>query len=65
MAQIYLDEDVLEALATLLIGHGAATTRGEGRKDTPDYAQLWHATLQRRFFLTQNRKDYLLLHGAW
>lgn len=66
MAEFYLDEDVPEVLAALLIGHGhgAATTRGEGRKGTPDYAQLWHATLQHRFFETLNRKDYLRAGGC-
>lgn len=31
----------------------------------PDYAQIWHAALYHWIFVTLNRKDYLLLHGAW
>jgi len=67
MAAFYLDEDVPEALATLLIayGHVAVTTRAEGRKGTPDYMQLGHAALQGWVFVALNRKDYLLLQGAW
>ena len=59
MAAFYLDEDVPEALATLLIayGHVAVTTRAEGRKGTPDYMQLGHAALQGWVFVTLNRKD--------
>jgi len=66
MAAFYLDEDVPEALATLLValGHTATTTRGVNRKGLPDYAQLWHAMLRDWVFITLNRKDYLLLHGA-
>ncbi|MGH2409140.1 MAG: DUF5615 family PIN-like protein [Chloroflexota bacterium] len=67
MAVFYLDEDVPEAIALLLVGfgHRAITTRAEGRKGIPDYAQLWHAALHDWIFVTLNRKDYLLLHGAW
>lgn len=67
MAAFYLDEDVPEAIAPLLVGlgHYATTTRGEGRKGVPDYAQLWHAALHGWVFVTLNRKDYMLLHGAW
>lgn len=67
MAAFYLDEDVPEALAPLLagVGHRATTTRIEGHKGVPDYVQLWHAALHGWIFVTLNRKDYLLLHGAW
>ena len=67
MAAFYLDEDVPEALGLLLVGagHQAITTRAANRKGLPDYAQLWHAALQGWIFVTLNRKDYQLLHGAW
>ncbi|HVA92650.1 MAG TPA: DUF5615 family PIN-like protein [Chloroflexota bacterium] len=67
MAVFYLDEDVPEAIAPLLVGfgHRATTTRAEGRKGIPDYAQLWHSAIHNWIFVTLNRKDYLLLHGAW
>ena len=67
MAAFYLDEDAPEALAPLLaaLGHAVATTRTEGRKGKPDYDQLWHATLHGWILVTLNRKDFVLLHGAW
>ena len=67
MAAFYLDEDVPEALASLLngVGHHATTTRTEGHKGVPDHAQLWHAALHSWIFVTLNRRDFLLLHGAW
>jgi hypothetical protein len=67
MAAFYLDEDVPEALATLLValGHTATTARAANRKGLPDYAQLWHAALHGWVFITLNRKDYALLHRAW
>jgi hypothetical protein len=67
MAAFYLDEDVPEALASLLTagGHRATTARIEGRKGVADDAQLWHAALNRWTFVTLNRRDYQMLHGAW
>jgi hypothetical protein len=67
MAAFYLDEDVPEALGALLValGHTATTARAANRKGLPDYAQLWHAALHGWVFITLNRKDYVLLHGAW
>jgi hypothetical protein len=58
---------VPEALATLLValGHTATTVRATNCKGLPDYAQLWHAALHGWVFITLNRKDYALLHGAW
>lgn len=67
MAAFYLDEDAPEALAPLLnaLGHAATTTRTAGLKGSPDYDQLWYATLHGRTLVTLNRRDYQLLHGAW
>lgn len=67
MVAFYLDEDTPEVLARLLAldGHSATTTTQTNRKGTKDYEQLWFAALQGWVFLTLNRKDYMLLHGAW
>jgi hypothetical protein len=67
MAAFYLDEDVPEELALLLVAlnHQATTVRAARRKGLPDYAQLWHAAVHDWIVVTLNRKDYLLLHGAW
>ncbi len=67
MAAFYLDEDTPEALAQLLAhaGHTATTTTHATRKGTQDYEQLWFAATRGWIFLTLNRKDYTLLHGAW
>jgi hypothetical protein len=42
MAAFYIDEDVPEVLATLLValGHTATTVRAANRKGLPDYEQL-------------------------
>jgi hypothetical protein len=67
MAALYLDEHVPEALSALLVGlgHVASTTRSVGRKGIPDYAQLWYVAHSKLIFVSLNRNDYLLLHGAW
>jgi hypothetical protein len=66
MAVFYLDEDTPEALATPLIrlGHVVVTTTSVGRKGTKDYEQLWFAAQHQWIFVTLNRADYTLLHGA-
>ncbi len=66
MVSFYLDEDTPEFLAELLTQHGhfATTTTREGRKGTRDYEQLWFAAECAWVFVTLNRKDYELLHGA-
>lgn len=67
MAALYLDEDTPEALARTLVayGHTAMTTTQANRKGAKDYEQLWFAAMQDLVLLTLNRKDYMLLHGAW
>jgi len=67
MAAFYLDEDVSEDLAPLLVerGHSVATTSSEGRKGAPDPRQLLYAAGCGWMFVTLNRSDYRLLHDAW
>lgn len=67
MVAFYLDEDTPEALAIPLtsLGHTVATTTSAQRKGTKDYDQLWFAALRGLIFVTLNRADYTLLHGAW
>ncbi len=67
MAAFYLDEDTPEVLAVPLerLGHIVTTTTQANRKGTKDYEQLWFAATPGLIFLTLNRADYTLLHGAW
>jgi 3-mercaptopyruvate sulfurtransferase SseA len=67
MVAFYLDEDTPEALAQTLVGYGhtAMTTTQADRKGAKDYEQLWFAAMRGWVLLTLNRKDYMLLHGAW
>ena len=63
----YLDEDVKAAIAEQLTVRGVAThtTQGEGRKGTRDHEQLWFAAQREWTFVTNNRRDFRELHGAW
>lgn len=67
MARLYLDHDVSIRLAPLLraAGHEATTARDVGLEHASDDAQLLVAWREARAFVTHNRKDYVLLDGAW
>lgn len=66
-AAFYLDEDVTEALAIPLRGHGhqVTTTTAAGRKGTHDHEQFWFAAQRGWILITANRRDFESLHGAW
>ncbi len=67
MVMCYLDEDVKVAIAEQLVARGVTTrtTQDEGRKGTRDHAQLWFAAQRGWTFVTNNRRDFRELHGAW
>lgn len=67
MAAFYLDEDIVQRLARLLVdrGHTAATTDDERRKGASDARQLLYAADRNWVLLTNNGEHYRLLHDAW
>ncbi len=67
MTAFYLDEDVTERLANVLIalGHDTTTAARLGNKGLKDPHQLLTATSLNRVFITYNAGDYKLLHLAW
>jgi predicted nuclease of predicted toxin-antitoxin system len=67
MARFYLDENVAEILAVLLIavGHDAVSTRSLGRKGTRDPDQLLFAATEERIFVTYDSDHFVMLHAAW
>jgi len=67
MPKIHLDNDVPVRLADLLRqdGHLVTTSRELGLERLADYQQLLTAYRQQAILLTRNRKDFILLHGAW
>jgi hypothetical protein len=67
VAHLYLDHDVSIRLAPPLgaAGHDATTARDAGLAQASDDAQLLAAWRQGRAFVTHNRMDCVLLHGAW
>lgn len=68
MAAVYLDNDVAIRLVQLMhetSGHVVRHTRDEGMADAPDYAQLRLASQRGWVFVTHNKRDFRLLHGAW
>ena len=67
MARFYLDENLAEILAVLLIarGHDAVSTRYLGRKRTRDPDQLLFAATEERIFVTYDSDHFAMLHAAW
>ena len=67
MADFYLDADVGTGIASLLRsrGHTVVTARDMGLESATDDEHLLTAAQLVRTFVTHNRKDFLLLHGAW
>lgn len=67
MADLYLDSDVHGQVAPLLraAGHDAVTAADQGRRRASDDEQLLAAARQGRIVVSHNRKDFVLLHGAW
>lgn len=67
MVDLYLDNDVSFALASLLgaAGHAVATARGLGLAAATDDAHLLVAVRSAHLLVTHNRRDFVLLHDAW
>jgi hypothetical protein len=67
MARFYLDENVVEALAAVLVslGHDAVTTNRIGTKGVKDPIQLVLAARMDRILLTHNGDDFGMLQLAW
>lgn len=67
MASFYTDHNVDIELAVLLraAGHEARTTRDRSRETAKDGAQLLLTAARGWTLITQNRKDFELLHDAW
>jgi predicted nuclease of predicted toxin-antitoxin system len=67
MARFYLDENLAEILAVLLLslGHDAVSTRSLGRKGTRDPDQLLFAATEKRIFVTYDNDHFAMLHAAW
>ena len=67
MASFYTDHNVDLELAALLraAGYEAWTTRDLARETAKDGAQLLLAAERGWTLVTQNRKDFELLHDAW
>ena len=63
----HLDEDVAVRIARLLraVGRDVTTCHDVGLVRAKDWQQLLYAAEGRRVLLTNNRKDFELLHGAW
>lgn len=66
MASLYLDEDVHQRVIVLLETRGHSVTHARTQaKGASDDVQLMIATHAARVLVTCNRKDFVLLHGAW
>lgn len=67
MATFYLDDGIALDLATELfrLGHPATTSQAEGVKSAPDEQHLWLATQGDWTLVTQNARDFRMLHRAW
>lgn len=67
MTDFYLDENVADALAAELraLGHSVLEARRVRPKGTSDHLQPASAVRLRRFLITHDAGDYLLLHRAF
>ena len=67
MADFYLDDNIAIDLARELRswGHTATTARDQGLDGADDDEHLLVAAQRGWTLLTNNRKDFILLHGAW
>lgn len=67
MPVLYLDEDVKFEVALTLraLQYDITTTRGEGRLQARDPAQLRFAAQHGRVLVTCNRRDFHALHEGW
>jgi predicted nuclease of predicted toxin-antitoxin system len=67
VARFYLDENLAEILAILLValGHDAVSTRALGRKGAMDYDQLSFVAAEARILISNDGDHFTLLHGAW
>lgn len=67
ISRFYLDENVKEQLAAVLIALGvdAVSTWQMGRKGASDFMQLLFAAQEGRVVVTHDSKDFQQLHGAW
>ncbi|HZR98215.1 MAG TPA: DUF5615 family PIN-like protein [Chloroflexota bacterium] len=67
MATFYLDDGVALDLATELfrLGHAATTSQAESVKGAPDEEHLWLAAQRGWTLVTQNARDFRMLHRAW
>jgi hypothetical protein len=68
VARFYFDEMVSKrkaAPALRSLSHDVVTTEDVGQKGLPDYLQFLYAYREQRIFVTKNKKDLALLHGAW
>ena len=67
MADFYLDHNVAVELGDLLrrLGHTVRTAAELGLAAAADDEHLLLASQQGWIFVTNNKKDFTLLHGAW
>jgi len=67
VAAFYIDHDVANEVGRLLRGdgHDVVTVRELGTTRAGDDEHLLAAAQAGRTLLSHNRKDFLLLHGAW
>lgn len=67
MAEFYLDHNVARETAVRIqsTGHGARTVQDLGLPGAEDYAHLLIADQNGWIFVTHDRSDFMLLHGAW
>lgn len=67
MADFYLDHNVAVDLASLLqaSGHVVVTAHDAGRGRATDDEHLLFATDLGAILVSHNRRDFVLLHGAW
>jgi predicted nuclease of predicted toxin-antitoxin system len=67
MVRFFLDENVPVRLARMLQDRDqeVLTVRGSLMRDTSDDALLVYAVEHDYIFVTRNKDDFVLLHGAW
>jgi hypothetical protein len=67
VTNLYLDNDVSLALASLLeaAGHTVVTARGLGLAAATDDTHFLSAVRNAHLLVTHNRRDFILLHDAW
>jgi hypothetical protein len=67
MADFYLDHNVAAELRDLLrgLGHTVRTADELGLAAATDDEHLLLASEHAWIFITNNKKDFILLHGAW